>query len=693
VRKHHLPSRWPLLAGAALILASQPSRANAGPTIPELVEVSDITSLTASPSGKLVAFRLERPSIERNSYDIDWFVADLETGITRRVGGGGAPIYGDAGPIEIENVVWAPDERHLYHRVLSDGAIGVWRTAVDGSGSLPLVVADANVLRLQASPDGSALTYELGPTREEIARAEQREYEEGIRVDASVDLAQDLYRGGWVDGRLASQRLTGRWYGRAGLLWRNPRRSYRVDLRSLETQDTGPSLPEAASPLVPTRGSTLTLESPGRPTALVRWEDGRPSLDAQTGNQVLHCAAAACRSDRIVAAAWRPGSEELVFTTQDRHFRQSLHLWNAVSNAVRTMTQGEGLLSGSRDPNRPCAVTPIYAVCVAASATSPPRLERIDLRSGRRVVLHDPNGPLRQRETTSPRLLSWNLPEGRAATGFLLLPSRAAGPVPLFVTYYYCSGYLRGGTGDEFPFGPMVDSGMAVACLNMVPGDDPSDTVGRYRTALASVDTIVTRLARERLVDPSRVGMGGFSAGSEATMWVAMNSGLLAAAAVSSPQYEPSSYWRNAVPGRDFARVLRDFIGLGAPDETPERWRLVSPALNVERINAPLLMQLPESEARSATELHSRLAATTTPVEMYAFPDEGHVKMQPRHRAAVYRRGLDWFRYWLQDHVDPDPAKAEQFRRWDELRRLRPAAQERNERSQVSADESSSSRM
>jgi hypothetical protein len=680
-------------AGTALVFALQPGAANAGPTVPELVEVADITSLSPSPNGRLVAFRVERPSIQRNSYDIDWYVADLDSGVTRRIGGGGSPIYGDAGPLEAENAVWSPDERHIHHRALIDGAIGVWRSAADGSGSRPFVVEDANVLLLQGTADGTALTYQLGPTRDEIERAEQREYDEGIRVDASVDLAQDLFRGGWVDGRLASQRLTGRWYGRDGLLWRTPRRSFRVDLRSLHRAEVEPAAPHVAEPLVPTRGFVLSLESPDRPTVVVNWQDGRSRLQAQRGSGPVRCVAPACSSDRIVAVAWRPASDELIFTTQDRHFRQSLHAWNVRTNAVRVVVRGEGLFSGAREPSRPCAVTGAHAVCVVASTGSPPRLERIDLATGGRSILHDPNAQLRRQPAAAARPLSWNLPDGRQATGILLLPAEAAGPVPLFVSYYHCPGYLRGGTGDEFPFAPLVDSGIAVACLNMVPGDDPSDAVLRYRTALASVESIVARLARDRLIDPSRIGMGGFSAGGEATMWVAMNSRLLAAAAIASPQYEPSSYWREAVPGRDYRRVLRDFIGLGAPDETPERWRTVSPALNVERITAPLLMQLPESEARSAAELHSRLAATTTPVEMYAFPDEGHVKMQPRHRAAVYRRGLDWFRYWLQGHVDPDPAKSDQYQRWGELRRRRPAAQDPNERSQVSADESSSSRM
>ena len=150
-------------------------------------------------------------------------------------------------------------------------------------------------------------------------------------------------------------------------------------------------------------------------------------------------------------------------------------------------------------------------------------------------------------------------------------------------------------------------------------------------------------------------------------MWAVMHSNLISAASVASPQFEPLNYWFNGVRGRDHHRILRDVWGLGAPEETPAQWRLVSPALNVDRIHTPLLMQLSEQESRYAMELYARLTNSATPAEMYVFPEEPHIKVQPRHRLSVYRRNYDWFRFWLQDQVDDDPARAGQYRRWREL--------------------------
>lgn len=75
-------------------------------------------------------------------------------------------------------------------------------------------------------------------------------------------------------------------------------------------------------------------------------------------------------------------------------------------------------------------------------------------------------------------------------------------------------------------------------------------------------------------------------------------------------------------------------------------------------------MQVPEQEYRSNVELLSRLQRAGKPAELWAFPQEMHIKWQPRHQLAANERNLDWFRFWLAGEVDPDPAKAAQYVRW-----------------------------
>ncbi len=43
---------------------------------------------------------------------------------------------------------------------------------------------------------------------------------------------------------------------------------------------------------------------------------------------------------------------------------------------------------------------------------------------------------------------------------------------------------------------------------------------------------------------------------------------------------------------------------------------------------------------------------------------QAHVLTNPVQRFAAQTGTLDWFRFWLQYYEDPDPAKAEQYKRW-----------------------------
>ena len=115
-----------------------------------------------------------------------------------------------------------------------------------------------------------------------------------------------------------------------------------------------------------------------------------------------------------------------------------------------------------------------------------------------------------------------------------------------------------------------------------------------------------------------------------------------------------------------FADNLRRHWKLGSPDTNPAGWDHMSPAANIGRIRAPVLMQLPESEARQTIELQSKLA-TARMGEMHVFPLAPHIKFEPRQKLAVYQRNLDWFLYWLMGEVDPDPAKSAQYVRWSKL--------------------------
>src|SRR6185312_11427133 len=168
-----------------------------------LLEVTDLGNPVISPDGRYVAFRSERASLERNTYDTTWYVQALDgKSPPLRVGDGGAPLREYVSGLVLPSpAVWSPDGRWIYYRARLDGRTSIWRAAADGSGARAVTSDPADVRDFMLSGDGQTLTYSVGATREEVVNAEESEYDRGIRIDDTVNIAAGLFRSSRLDGR------------------------------------------------------------------------------------------------------------------------------------------------------------------------------------------------------------------------------------------------------------------------------------------------------------------------------------------------------------------------------------------------------------------------------------------------------------------------------------------------------------
>lgn len=394
--------------------------------------------------------------------------------------------------------------------------------------------------------------------------------------------------------------------------------------------------------------------------------------------RTVTCASARC-SGKITGLWWLPHGEETLVFLQREGWAESdmaLYRWNPGAGDPQRILTTTDVLDG-------CVLAKTQLVCTRENATRPRHLAVIELRTGRSRTLYEPNPEFAHIRLGQVIRLFWRNNLGLEARGDLVLPPdyRPGKRLPLIVTQYFSNGFLRGATGDEYPIHAFAAQGFAVLSLERPAFFATADpTIKTYedinaanargwaerKSLFSAVMTGVEQVIDRGIADPERIGITGLSDGASTVAFALINTDRFAAAAMSSCCIEPWTIM--ALVGPAYADRMR---ALGYPPATASDrsfWEPASIAQNAGSIDTPLLMQLADDEYLMSLEAFTALREHAKPVDMYVFSNEHHIKWQPAHRLAIYQRNLDWFGFWLNGTVDPDPRKQTQYAHWQALR-------------------------
>jgi len=345
--------------------------------------------------------------------------------------------------------------------------------------------------------------------------------------------------------------------------------------------------------------------------------------------------------------------------------------WKTGAAAPRQIVATDDALIGCVKPGR-------EIICAREAATMPRRLVAIDPQSGRERLIYDPNAGFTRLQTgEARRFVLRNAYGSQSHADFVLPPGHRPGERhPLVVVQYTSDGFLRGGTGDEVPIQALAGRGFAVLSFSRpdfvraaleAPDEVAMGQANRKdwadrRNVQSSLEQAVGLAIATGTVDPDRMGISGFSDGVSTVQWALINSRLFRVAAIGSCCEDMQAYPLSAGPV--FEREGREIGYRFFQPDAAEFWKSMSLVLNADRLTTPILIQNSDTEYQAGLDVVSALRLRGSPIELYVFDNEGHFKMQPAHRLAMYERSVEWFEFWLMGRVNCDPDKAARVKRW-----------------------------
>jgi dipeptidyl aminopeptidase/acylaminoacyl peptidase len=308
----------------------------------------------------------------------------------------------------------------------------------------------------------------------------------------------------------------------------------------------------------------------------------------------------------------------------------------------------------------------------------PPKLVAIDPKTKAVTVLQDLNPQLSELQLGRVEEFVWHDVDGGEIKGALTYPVdyQAGQRYPLVIqTHGFNSTRfsLDGpwGMASAFAAQPLASKGFFVLqspdASAAAYGRKITNTPQEGPTKMQTYERAIAELDRQGFIDPTRVGIVGFSRTYFSVGYTLAHSKYKIGAAILADGID-GGYFQYLAFQRKRADIESLYGGTPYGPAQPQ-WIKDAPGFNLEKVSAPvLLIALGGSSLLSNWEWYSGLSRAQKPVDLIYLPDGPHLLIKPSERAYAQQAVVDWFCFWLGSDASRNSIASDELARWQPLR-------------------------
>ena len=352
---------------------------------------------------------------------------------------------------------------------------------------------------------------------------------------------------------------------------------------------------------------------------------------------------------------WSPDAKTIYFNEGIRATNQVLAL-DVASGKIRQVTNEKASIAASYDEDTKSILVQYSDPTTPATMFTVPSPEQIGTRAAWKQ-LTEANPQVKSFALGQEEEITWKSTDGKTVGGVLVKPInyQAGQRYPLIVAIHGGPAgadvlSFNGGYGSQVYAG----AGYVVLKPNYRGSTNygekhKTDIVGDYfRLGYDDIMTGVDHLVAQGLVDSTKMGVLGWSAGGHWSNWILTHTNRFKAISSGAG----TSNWISMYAQSDVQRNRQFYLGNKLPYEDFDAYWNQSPIKYIKNAKTPTMIHVVEGDPRvpspQSVELHMALKKLGVPTELYMYPGQSHGIPDPRNQLVKSTAEMAWMDYYVR---------------------------------------------